>query len=414
MKDENLILFQAQFERELPEIMEQLNPLFKLRDAFVSKFNAEKFKDLTVEEYAIGTKKSDKSFCYILERKLDGLGSIVGATAFKFGIYFGKIKSDEELKYRFTKKYGESKEEAFKEVKRTIIKLLKDGENEDLDGLIESKISPMFKGKLLSTYYPEKYLGVFSSEHLNYFLVQLNADSPGIIKKDSIIKRNELLKFKNEDPIMKNWTNQQFQYFLYNFYPKKPTIRSDNKNNFSESVLPSFPLNPSPTEVKLNIVSNRDSDLKTKTKSKSNPDYVAKNKRNKMIGNRGEKIVLEHEKLLLKNHGLVSESENVKKAEYDHLGYDIESYDFEGNRKYIEVKSTVNNSEIKQFHITTNELEKANNLKNYHLYIVYDILSAEPKIWKAGNPFNPMNEMINLKPQSYIVKIGTKEEKDDV
>lgn len=414
MKDENLILFQAQFERELPEIMEQLNPLFKLRDAFISKFDREKFSDITLEEYAIGTKKSDKSFCYIIERKLDGLGSIVGATAFKFGIYFGKIKSDKKLKYRFTKKYGESKEEAFKNVKNTLIKLLEDGENENLDGLIKSKISPMFKGKILSTYYPEKYLGVFSSEHLDYFLVQLNADSPGITKKDPIIKRKELLKFKNQDPIMKNWTNQQFQYFLYNFYPKKPNVSSDNRNTFSEYVIPSFPTNPTPKEVNLTIVSNQDLGLKNKPKLKSNPDYEARNKRNKMIGNRGEKIVLEHEKLLLKNHGLVSESKNVKKAEYDHLGYDIESYDLEGNRKYIEVKTTSNNSETKQFHLTANEFEKASSLENYHLYLVYDILSNEPKIWKAGNPFNPINVMINLKPQSYVVKIGTKENKDDV
>jgi hypothetical protein len=57
------------------------------------------------------------------------------------------------------------------------------------------------------------------------------------------------------------------------------------------------------------------------------------------------------------------------------------------------------------FFLTINELKTAQEKENYHIYLVYDILSKEPKIWIIGNPFNPENKNVNLEPINFKVSI---------
>lgn len=59
------------------------------------------------------------------------------------------------------------------------------------------------------------------------------------------------------------------------------------------------------------------------------------------------------------------------------------------------------------FFLTINELNTAQENSNYYIYVVFDILSKNPKIWKIKNPFNPVNTNINLSPISYKVSIKT-------
>ena len=80
----------------------------------------------------------------------------------------------------------------------------------------------MFKGKILSTYYPDKYLNIFSPEHLNYFLTQLDIDTPMLLNGNSVYKREALVLFKNNDIVMKDWSLDLFAEFLYREYPKGP------------------------------------------------------------------------------------------------------------------------------------------------------------------------------------------------
>ena len=81
------------------------------------------------------------------------LGDMRGATSEKFGVYYSR-----ENKYEFAKKYGNNLEEAFLKVKQEICNLIIAGNNEDYDTISKSFLPPLFKGKILSTYYPEKYL----------------------------------------------------------------------------------------------------------------------------------------------------------------------------------------------------------------------------------------------------------------
>lgn len=88
----------------------------------------------------------------------------------------------------------------------------------------------MFKGKILSLYYPDKYLNIFSKEHLIHYLKVFNLDTEQLIKKDPVYLREALLHFKNEDKDMRSWSNDIFSNFLYTYF-------APNDNNSKEGDL---------------------------------------------------------------------------------------------------------------------------------------------------------------------------------
>lgn len=105
-------------------------------------------------------------------------------------------------------------------------------------------------------------------------------------------------------------------------------------------------------------------------------DYNKQNETNKTIGDLGEIKVLEMEKEFLRDNG---KEELAKKVEYtaqeygDGYGYDIVSYDLNGSKKFIEVKTTTSNK-IDGFYITPSEINASNEKgKSYYVYRLYDL-----------------------------------------
>ncbi len=102
----------------------------------------------------------------------------------------------------------------------------------------------------------------------------------------------------------------------------------------------------------------------------------------KKVGDAGEKHVYEYEKNKLKKLGLNNLSELIVK-QYEDLsffpGYDIQSFDENGNKIYIEVKSTKGKNKS-YFEISENEIRAAKELGNsYYIYQVTNALT-NPKI----------------------------------
>ena len=93
-----------------------------------------------------------------------------GAFANKFGLYYGKEGYDIEKKYRITPKFGDDPDSAMNEIKKQIIDLLTAAENDNKQDIRNNKLSHIFKSKILGTYFPNKYLNIYSEEHLNFFL----------------------------------------------------------------------------------------------------------------------------------------------------------------------------------------------------------------------------------------------------
>ena len=212
------------YEKEFQE-------LENIRRNFVRKFSLLKLEEMTIDQFVEG-KGNVHSFCYILERTLDGLGRIRGRWANKFGVWY----SSETKKYEFKPKYGKNYKEAFNSLKSYIIKLIKDAKCDDIKAIIDNPIDSWIKGKILSTYFPNRYLNIFSGAHLDHFLRFFDLDTRELMRSDAILKREALLKFKDSDPDMKEWSINMFAVFLYRHYPKRPlkenevAVKSKNKD----------------------------------------------------------------------------------------------------------------------------------------------------------------------------------------
>ena len=141
-------------------------------------------------------------------------------------------------------------------------------------------------------------------------------------------------------------------------------------------------------------------------RANKNVDYSARDKSNKKLGLKGEKLVLMYEKqYLIKNNRKDLEEmvshDSVKIG--DGLGYDILSFDINGNKKFIEVKTTKGSNKI-TFFISPTELGRSKIEKNYYLYRVYNYRSES----NSGNFYirqGSLDKSFNLITSEYKVKI---------
>ena len=388
--------------------LNERKPLYALRNEFVKNFSRAKIERMTIDDYVEGKSRKD-TFCYIIERDLDKLGTILGSfDSPKFGVYFKK----EDRQYHFLPKYGNSPKEAFGAIREAILTLLEDGENEDLEALENNILSPMFKGKILSVYYPDRYLNIFSDEHLIHYVNVFNLDTETLIKQDPIYKREALLAFKNSVPEMKGWSPDIFGKFLYmNFPPKMKTITIRGKKRKVCDI--EFPTPEGYSYVDNISIDPTDSPFPTKNKGIApKVNYESESRKYRKYGDRGEKIVMmaEIDRVMAVLH--MSEKVASKKviqmsAKSDSYGYDILSLNPDGSNRYIEVKATSGKVGDVAFYYTENELEKANEYgKDYYIYLVFEIKSKKPKIWVIQNPF--LDGEIKMKPVQYKVSIHTK------
>lgn len=342
---------------------------------------------MDIDEYIEGKEKSENIFCYALEHTLEAYGTITGSTARKFGIYYKKEQND----YNITKKwnYG-SAYKSFKHLREALVELIIAGKNNDLDTIRKSPISPMFKGKILATYYPQKYLNIFSEAHLDYYIHRLDLDHMVTSKTDIIEKRQILVNFKNANAVMKEWPMHAFSHFLYNKYPGAPQ-KQEKIGCYLKSAV--FAVG--------NFLSVEDN------KKSSNPgkgNYIAQQKNREKLGERGEYVVMQHEIKKLKLLK-IEKSPIQQSLKDDTLGYDILSYSEDKSPIYIEVKSTNLSPKDFQIYLTANELNTAFKYKNnYHIYIVFNPTSAKPTIVDWGNPFIK-KDRIKLIPTQYKIHL---------
>ncbi len=129
-------------------------------------------------------------------------------------------------------------------------------------------------------------------------------------------------------------------------------------------------------------------------------DPAARDSKNHKLGEAGEKFVLEHEKLSLTLRGRASLAKNVvwvSKEEGDNAGYDILSFDERGERKFIEVKTTLGGN-LTPFYVSRNELAFCRaNSEHYRLIRLHDF-----RIKRAGfELLGDLERHVSLSPENY-------------
>jgi len=104
-------------------------------------------------------------------------------------------------------------------------------------------------------------------------------------------------------------------------------------------------------------------------------NFIQNGIENKRLGDLGELWVMKYEieKLSTANrHNLIDKIKHTSKDEGDGTGFDIQSFDINGNKIFIEVKTT-KGRQNSTFFITRNELERSKiEGDNYYLYRLYN------------------------------------------
>ena len=390
----------------LHALEKEYKPLFKAREDFVRRFSPSMISSMKIDDYVQG-KQSKTSFCYILERTLRMLGNIGGQPSSKFGIWY----SPSEMRYKYDPRFGDDYKEAFQTIKTSITELLEAGKRHDYDDIIANPLNALIKGKILSVYYPDDYLNIFSREHLDYYLRTLDLDTAELMKQNVLYKRDALLAFKDSDKDMKKWSIDMFAVFLHSHYPKSPAKAEEMAVKSKEEEL-EFPTLEDVSFVDLRLASGKAPTTAKTHPVTPSPDYEKEARKYKKLGDRGEYIVIQAETQRLMKELSITEAK-VKKLikwvsrESDAFGYDIQSVNKDKTPRYIEVKATQRKVGDMDFYYTENEYETAKKYgKNYYIYVVYEILTPHPKIWVIRNPFEA-GMGIKMKPVKYKVQLST-------
>ena len=350
------------------------------RGQFLYSYPLKQLKDITLDEYVIG--RGTASFCACVEAKTKAWANMQGATAYKFGIYFGKTKSDPITKYRFTKKFGETKSEVFNKVKEALLNLIQAGKSKDFRRIDENPLSQMFKAKILSLYFPETYLNICSSEHLKKISLGI-----GIQKQQFVSEYQHLLVEKKlTNKITKDWSNPKFMLFLYAkfirgnlntknlFTIEKPLKKSRRRVNFED------------------ITANRN-----------------------MIGELSEEFAIEWERNRLIGLGYEELTEKIEdRRDKPSYGYDYLSFNSPGHERYIEVKSAGRDKKEKCFRIYLSENERSVSnsnecSKDYYFYLVlygkngkpFDILVRNAKEFYTSSEIFPCAYVVRFELESH-------------
>lgn len=350
-----------------------------MRGEFLLSFPLSQLKKITLDEYVIG--KRTASFCAYVEAKTKAWANMHGATAKKFGIYFGRTKSDPTKQYRFTQKFGNTKSEAFNAVKAALLDLTNAGKTKNFSEIDGNPLSQMFKAKILSLYYPELYLNICSSDHLQEIALEM-----GIPQKQFISEYQHLLvNEKQRNNVTKDWSNPKFMSFLYSKF-----IYGDSTTTHSAAIT-------KPRE---------------KTRRKVNFEDIAANR--EAIGKASEKFAIEWEKnrlIGLGHHDLISKIEDRRNT--PSYGYDYLSFSAPGQERYIEVKSVGRDirDDCFRFYLSENEhltSKSDETSSDYFFYLVFFGKDGKPRDLLAKHAKEFYAEC-GISPCAYVVRFDLQE-----
>lgn len=310
------------------------------RGVFLEKFPLGSLGKLALEDYVVG--HGEASFCNLVESGTRAWANIQGATSFKFGIYYGKEKRDPALRYRFVQRFGQSPREAFAGVKRALLDLVELGAADDLDfaAIDANPLSQMLKAKILSLYYPKRFLAVCSAEHLE-MLGDIMGFEPSLPVSHY---QHLLLKAKRSDPTTRKWSGPKFMAYLYKAY-----VRIER------------PIEP-PIE-------------KPKAKRRRKVDFDELQRDRAEIGKIAEDFALEWEKSRLQGSDIGHLVDLIEdRRNYPSFGHDFRSYSSENEERFIEVKCVAKVKDGHRFFLSENERETSvsnHHRANYYFYLVY-------------------------------------------
>jgi hypothetical protein len=346
----------------------------QVRGEFLSAFPKEHLNHLSLDNYVIGHQKP--TFCAYVEAKTRSWANIQGSTAHKFGIYFGKTKSDPKKIYRSnTRKYGDKKE-AFQAVKTALLSLVQLGGEKRIDFLAidANPLSQMFKAKILSLYYPDRFLNVCSAEHL----AMLGNEFGFAENLPASEYQHLLLQAKRSHPITKTWRNPKFMSFLYHTY-----VRADHKSSSAVQ--------------------------KPRKKFRRKVNFEDVQNQRDAIGKAAEEYALDWEKERLIGASLGHLVHKIDdRRDRPSYGYDFLSHSTENQPRFIEVKSVgkLSSGEGHRFFLSDNEHITSKSVSHRDAYFFYLVFFNGNKVPVELHPIraDDLYNLCEISPASYVVR----------
>lgn len=188
------------------------------RLTFISKFPLNTIKDLSIDQYVQGT--DENSFCYWLEFKkiLFGIG---GGNASKFGVYKAK-DGNYYSSYGKNKKQltGEELEVFFSNIKSGILQALEYTSNDQIDKIktIDIPLWNMVLQKILSVYYPDKFITIGASDVLIECARDIKLSGVELKAENSIEINYECKKALSSLTEYKDWSYEEIGTFIWETY----------------------------------------------------------------------------------------------------------------------------------------------------------------------------------------------------
>lgn len=338
------------------------------RGQFLQSHSLNSLAHITLDNYVIG--KGKPTFCAWVGVKTGSWANIQAGDPLKFGIYFGVRSPDSNMQYRFAKKFGKARDEAFAAIKKALLSLVEAGRAKDFNEIDANPLSQMFKAKILSLYFPDDYLNICSAEHLEEIALAIGIPE----QKFTSAYQHLLAKEKLKSDVTKSWSNPKFMSFLYAKF------------------------------IGGNLEEDRGGVVK-KPKEKINRrvDFEEIAEIRNEIGKHSEDFAIEWEKNRLIGLGYPELAKKIKdRRQSPSYGYDYLSFSAPGRERYIEVKSVGKDRKGGgfRFFLSDNEFsvsQSANAKDDYYFYLVlfdkngkpYDLLVRQAKELYANSEMSP-------------------------
>ncbi len=181
-----------------------------LWDKFLQRWPLEQLNQMTIQDYTQAGNPDCFTFGW-MENLTSNLGSIWGGSAFKFGVYSRKNKTDKQdgsgksytTEYGWYSKYGSDPKEAFEKVRANIVEVANAARVGNLDLIEKSDLGSAFKWKIAFLYQDRSepsLIPVFSYDHLAAYLQITSKASISHLQKTVMTKRGDLdvLTFGNQ------------------------------------------------------------------------------------------------------------------------------------------------------------------------------------------------------------------------
>lgn len=134
-------------------------------------------------------------------------------------------------------------------------------------------------------------------------------------------------------------------------------------------------------------------------------DYLDREARNRSLGDAGESFVLAYERyrlITLGKSNLSEKVEHLSKTKGDGLGFDVLSFEPDGQERFIEVKTTAFGKET-PFFISRNEAEfSAAFSGQFHLYRLFEF-RRHPRMFDLSGR---IQDRVRLDPVSYLARFA--------